>query len=61
MMKKDDDKPWTKKELSLRVGYKELAMAVIEQWKADGKPEAELIPFWIDVLTECQKEVSDAH
>ena len=60
-MTKSDDKPWTKKELSPRVGYKELAMAVIEQWKADGKPDAELIPFWINVLTECQKEVSHVH
>ena len=40
--KKDD---WTREELTLRVGYKELAMAVVEQWKKDGKPESELIPF----------------
>ena len=46
------DKPWTKKELSLRVGYVELAKAVIEQWKEDGQPESELIPFWIGLIKD---------
>ena len=55
-MPKKDDKPWTKEELSLRVGYVELAKAVVEQWKKDGKPEAELIPFWISIIEDAQKE-----
>lgn len=49
-----DDKPWTKEELSLRVGYVELAKAVVEQWKKDGKPDAELIPFWIKLIEEAK-------
>lgn len=53
-MKDKDDKPWTKKELSLRVGYVELAKAVVEQWKKDGMPEAELIPFWIKIIEEAK-------
>lgn len=48
----DKDKPWTKKELSLRVGYIELAKAVVEQWKKDGQPESELIPFWIGLIED---------
>lgn len=48
------DKPWTKKELSLRVGYVELAKAVVEQWKKDGQPESELIPFWIKLIEEAK-------
>lgn len=55
-MKDKDDKPWTKKELSLRVGYVELAKAVVEQWKKDGQPEAELIPFWIKLIEEAKAE-----
>ena len=55
-MKDKDDKPWTKKELSLRVGYVELAKAVVEQWKKDGMPEAELIPFWIGIIEEAKAE-----
>lgn len=50
----DQDKPWTKKELSLRVGYVELAKAVVEQWKKDGMPEAELIPFWISIIEDAK-------
>ena len=48
------DKPWTKKELSLRVGYIELAKAIVEQWKKDGQPESELIPFWIQLIEEAK-------
>lgn len=48
------DKPWTKKELSLRVGYIELAKAIVEQWKKDGQPESELIPFWIKLIEEAK-------
>ena len=50
------DKPWTKKELSLRVGYVELAKAVVEQWKKDGMPESELIPFWIELIKDAKSE-----
>ena len=50
----DKDKPWTKKELSLRVGYIELAKAIVEQWKKDGQPESELIPFWIGLIEEAK-------
>ena len=50
----EQDKPWTKKELSLRVGYVELAKAVVEQWKKDGQPESELIPFWIGLIEEAK-------
>jgi hypothetical protein len=53
-MKDKDDKPWTRKELSLRVGYVELAKAVVEQWKKDGMPEAELIPFWISIIEDAK-------
>ena len=53
-MKDKNDKPWTKKELSLRVGYVELAKAVVEQWKKDGMPESELIPFWIKIIEEAK-------
>ena len=49
-----EDKPWTKKELSLRVGYIELAKAIVEQWKKDGQPESELIPFWIKLIEEAK-------
>lgn len=51
-----EDLPWTKKELSIRVGYVELAQAVVEQWKKDGQPESELIPFWIDMIKAAQDE-----
>ena len=50
----DKDKPWTKKELSLRVGYIELAKAIVEQWKEDGQPESGLIPFWIELIEEAK-------
>ena len=55
-MKDKDDKPWTRKELSLRVGYVELAKAVVEQWKKDGQPESELIPFWIKLIEDAKTE-----
>lgn len=50
------DLPWTKKELSIRVGWSELAQAVVEQWKKDGQPDSELIPFWIDMIKAAQYE-----
>lgn len=42
---------WTKRELTLRQGVKELAKAVIEQWILDGKPEcdAEVIKLWENI------------
>lgn len=52
--KSERDKSWTKKELSLRVGYIELAEAVVEQWKKDGQPESELIPFWIKLIEDAK-------
>lgn len=52
--KSKQSKDWTKKELSLRVGYVELAEAVVEQWKKDGQPEAELIPFWIKLIKDAK-------
>lgn len=51
-----EDKPWTRKELSLRVGYVELAKAVVEQWKKDGQPDSELIPFWIGLIKDVKSE-----
>ena len=53
-MNKSKSKSWTKKELSLRVGYIELAEAVVEQWKKDGQPESELIPFWIKLIEDAK-------
>ena len=45
-------KGWTKKELSLRSGMKELAAAVIEQWVADKKPADPGIEPWIAIYKE---------
>lgn len=49
---KQQDKPWTKEELTLRQGPVELAKAVIEQWKRDGCPkrDAEAINYWKGVV-----------
>lgn len=55
------DKPWTRKELSIRVGYVELAKAVVEQWKADGMPESELIPQWVQLIKDAQAEKNKNH
>ena len=51
-------KPWTHKELSLRIGFGELAKAIIEQWHKDGEPECdkEAMQYWFRVKQEC-----DAH
>lgn len=56
MPEEKKDPPWTKKELSIRVGYVELAQAVVEQWKKDGQPDSELIPFWTDIIKDAQDE-----
>ena len=54
-------KHWTKKELSLRPGPVQLAMAVIEQWKADGSPkcDTEAISYWVKVVETWQKDHDD--
>ena len=46
-----DDKPWTRKELSMRIGFGELAAAVIEQWHKDGEPasDREAMEYWFTV------------
>lgn len=46
------DRPWTRRELTLRSGPVELAKAVIEQWKIDGCPakDAEAIEYWKEVI-----------
>ena len=46
-----DDKPWTRKELSMRIGFGELAAAVIEQWHKDGEPasDREAMEYWFSV------------
>lgn len=46
-----DDKPWTRKELSMRIGFGELATAVIEQWVRDGRPSSdrEAMEYWFKV------------
>lgn len=53
-MPHDDDKPWTRKELSMRIGFGELAAAVIEQWVRDGRPAAdrEAMDYWFKVKQE---------
>lgn len=45
---------WTKKELSLRPGPIQLAMAVIEQWKLDGSPKCdeEAIRYWAGIIKQ---------
>ena len=46
-----DDKPWTRKELSMRIGFGELAAAVIKQWVRDGRPSSdrEAMEYWFSV------------
>jgi len=53
-----NDKPWTRKELSLRIGFSELAKAVIEQWVKDGRPAAdrEAMNYWFKVKQECDEQ-----
>lgn len=50
-------KPWTKKELSMRVGVEELAKAVIWQWHLDGEPKADLpaIKYWERILENVRR------
>lgn len=53
-----EEKPWTKEELSLRVGFPELAKAVVKQWILDGKPKSdrEEILYWIELIKLYQEE-----
>lgn len=56
------EKKWTKKELSLRSGIKELAQAVLEQWVKDGKPKDPGIRTWQDIyLALVQMEAKPAN
>lgn len=57
-MYKAQDKPWTRKELSLRIGFGELAKAVIEQWHKDGEPECdrEAMQYWFKVKQACDEQ-----
>ena len=54
MKANEKDKPWTRKELSLRIGFGELAKAVIEQWHKDGEPECdrEAMQYWFNVYSQ---------
>ena len=44
----EDNKPWTRLELSVTPGITALAAAVVKQWKLDGCPaeSAEAIETW---------------
>ena len=54
MKANEKDKPWTRKELSLRIGFGELAKAVIEQWHKDGEPECdrETMQYWFNIYSQ---------
>ena len=54
---KKDDKPWTKRELSLRPGPVQLALAVVERWELDGCPERdrEAIAYWQGIINKFTK------
>lgn len=54
----DNDKPWTRKELSMRIGFGELVAAVIEQWVRDGCPSSdrEAIEYWFSVKQACDEQ-----
>lgn len=58
MIDKTQDKPWTRKELSIRIGFSELAKAVIEQWHRDGEPasDREAVEYWFKVKQECDEQ-----
>lgn len=53
-----EDKPWTRKELSMRIGFGELAKAVIEQWHKDGEPECDrkAMDYWFKVKQACDEQ-----
>ena len=54
---------WTRDELTLKCGPKELAIAVIKQWHEDGKPKADLpaIKYWFNIIKLCEKETNNAN
>lgn len=54
---KRNQKRWTKRELTLRSGPVQLALAVIEQWKKDGCPakDAEAIKYWEGIVNTYSK------
>ena len=58
VMKKRKPKAWTKRELALRPGPVQLALAVIEQWKRDGCPakDAEAIKYWESIVNTYSKK-----
>lgn len=43
---------WTRDELTLKCGPKELAIAVIKQWHEDGEPKADkpAIDYWFKII-----------
>lgn len=57
-MDRVQDKPWTRKELSMRIGFGELAKAVIEQWHKDGEPDCdrEAMEYWLKVKQACDEQ-----
>lgn len=52
------DKPWTKRELSLRPGPVQLACAVIEQWHKDGEPKSDIpaIKYWYGIINNFKEK-----
>ena len=56
--KKRNPERYTKRELTLRLGYGELAKAVIEQWHNDGEPPCDriAIDIWLDIKKACDPE-----
>lgn len=49
-------KKWTRSELTLKPGLKNLAEAVIRQWHIDGEPECDIetIYLWKKLLETCE-------
>jgi hypothetical protein len=44
--------PWTRDELRLKNGYRDLSVAVIKQWHIDGEPSSSSILEWVELLKE---------
>lgn len=57
-MDKRKHKKWTREELSLRIGFSELAKSVIKQWHKDGEPECdrEAIDYWFKIVQACDEQ-----
>ena len=49
---------WTRDELTLKCGPKELAIAVIKQWHEDGEPKADksAIEYWFKIIKLCEEK-----